>query len=389
MNAVPASGSLFPAGRTTVNCSASDGTNVVNGSFDVFVCVNPPAPATVWVDDNWVGLPNGTDVGSSRTIGCDAFATIQGGVTPSPRTGTVNVAAGSYVEDVSSARSSASSEPAPASDVRGPIGGAGATFQFTVGRRRRSRLHDHAPGQQRDRLEQPGLNSAGVAIQGRDERHASRQLVITGNRTGIDINNSTGITVHNNVIDDNRTGLIFRNVRPTTARSSRTRSSNNWTVGVLFLDAQRRHQRLRRRRRTARRSRGNNISGNWYGQIVDRQIRRRRCRCPGTNLKNFSGNWFGTVTPVITTANSAEPGYAAQIPVAFGGGATPPGGQPDIAGPASANFDITPLLESGTDTDVSLGHGLRVPGRLLGAHGRPTTAPRRARRAASPKARPS
>src|SRR5207237_2658728 len=32
--------------------------------------------------------------------------------------------------------------------------------------------------------------------------------------------------------------------------------------------------------------------------------------------------------------------------------ATPPGGQPDIAGPASANFQYVPFLQSGTDTNV-------------------------------------
>jgi hypothetical protein len=40
------------------------------------------------------------------------------------------------------------------------------------------------------------------------------------------------------------------------------------------------------------------------------------------------------------------------IPVAYGGSATPPGGQPDVAGPASANFRIEPILLSGTDTNV-------------------------------------
>src|SRR5207249_3882263 len=74
-----------------------------------------------------------------------------------------------------------------------------------------------------------------------------------------------------------------------------------------------------------------------------------------TNLKNFSGNWFGSNGPVITNANSTEPGYAAQIPVAFGGAAVPPGGQPEIAGPASANFDITPYLDNGTDTSATYG----------------------------------
>src|SRR5439155_25313935 len=95
----------------------------------------------------------------------------------------------------------------------------------------------------------------------------------------------------------------------------------------------------------------NNISGNWYAQIVDRQTG-GSLPAPGANVKNFSGNWFGTNAPVVTTANSAELGYAAQIPVEFGGTATAPGGQPDIAGPASANIDYTPYLDSGTDTNV-------------------------------------
>ena len=38
--------------------------------------------------------------------------------------------------------------------------------------------------------------------------------------------------------------------------------------------------------------------------------------------------------------------------MAYGGTATPPGGQPDIAGPASANIVYLPLLCSGTDTNV-------------------------------------
>jgi hypothetical protein len=41
------------------------------------------------------------------------------------------------------------------------------------------------------------------------------------------------------------------------------------------------------------------------------------------------------------------------VPAGYPGGtATPPGGQPDIAGAASANFKYQPFLLSGTDTDV-------------------------------------
>jgi hypothetical protein len=47
---------------------------------------------------------------------------------------------------------------------------------------------------------------------------------------------------------------------------------------------------------------------------------------------------------VISTDNSVEPGYASLIPVEFGGSAVAPGGQPDILGPASANFVVEPYL---------------------------------------------
>jgi len=67
------------------------------------------------------------------------------------------------------------------------------------------------------------------------------------------------------------------------------------------------------------------------------------------------GNWLGSAALVITSANSAEPGYAAQIPVAFGGSATPPGGAPSLAGPGVANIDYTPWLDVGTDTAVAFG----------------------------------
>jgi hypothetical protein len=144
--------------------------------------------------------------------------------------------------------------------------------------------------------------------------------------------------------------------------------TNNWTVGVLFLDAS---GGSNSPVQTALHSAfsNNNISANWYGQIVDRQSGGSLPAPNTTNLKNFRGNWYGTTAPVRTTANSAEPGYAAQIPVAYGGSATPPGGQPDIAGPASDNFRVDPILLSGTDTNVET-----TPGRgTNGFQGAPNT----------------
>ncbi|MFL6209512.1 MAG: beta strand repeat-containing protein, partial [Pyrinomonadaceae bacterium] len=58
-------------------------------------------PNTVYVDDDWVGLANGTDpdgAGPATSIGFDAFAMIQGGIDGVAANGTVNVAAGNYAE---------------------------------------------------------------------------------------------------------------------------------------------------------------------------------------------------------------------------------------------------------------------------------------------------
>ena len=46
-------------------------------------------------------------------------------------------------------------------------------------------------------------------------------------------------------------------------------------------------------------------------------------------MRNLQGNWFGPTPFTIVQQNSSgEPGYAAQIPVDFGGSATPPASTP-------------------------------------------------------------
>jgi len=62
--------------------------NVAMCSFTVLVSPST-APSIVYVDDSYVGLPAGTfvsfpwpgSIGGPYVIGCDAFATVQGGVT--------------------------------------------------------------------------------------------------------------------------------------------------------------------------------------------------------------------------------------------------------------------------------------------------------------------
>jgi hypothetical protein len=88
--------------------------------------------------------------------------------------------------------------------------------------------------------------------------------------------------------------------------------------------------------------RNNRITGNWYSEVEFREP------ATGANL-NMSGNYFGT-SITRTTTPSGEPGYLSQIPVEFGGAATPPGSHPTIAGVESARVDYSPYLNLGTDT---------------------------------------
>lgn len=300
------------------------------------------------------------------------YTTIQAGINAANPGDTIQVCAGTYDEDVTVNKANLKIVGAGAgsTNVRGPIGGGGSTFviadsgveirNFTI-----TRLGNNTTD-----WNNPGLNTAGISIQGLSITGALiHDNVLTGLRTGIDINNSNGHIIRNNVIDFNRTGLIFRN-QTDNITFVENFVTNNWTVGVLFLDAS---GGTNSPAQTALNSRfrNNNISANWYGQIVDRQSG-GSLPLPGTtNLKNFKGNWFGTTSPVVTTANSAEPGYAAQIPVAYGGSAVPPGGQPDIAGPASANLRYDPVLAVGTDTNVET-----FPGRgTFGFQGAGATVP--------------
>jgi len=328
---------LFRAGGTAAPSTAGKGFLIDD------LLVN--APSTLVVDDD-MACPGAT------------FSTIQAAVGAANPGDLIQVCSGTYNEDadLNKAGITLSGAGAGSTTISGPIGGATSTIRVSASDVEISGFTITRDGNNTTDWNDPGLNSAGVSVQG--QAITGMQVhdnVFIGNRTGIDVNNSNGHTIRNNIIDNNRTGLIFRN-QTDNITFTENQVTNNWTVGVLFLDAS---GGTNVPVQTSLNSNftNNNFSGNWYGQIVDRQMG-GSLPAPGTtNLKNFRGNWFGIRTPVITTANSAEPGYAAQIPVIYGGTATPPSGQPDIAGPASANFQITPLLTSGSDTNVETAGG--------------------------------
>jgi hypothetical protein len=350
-----------PAGAALSTWTLSDPTDLigstvggnrygwfVNNGFSFLAIDNtmlttPPQCTT----DCYVDAATGNDNNGGTSV-VDAKKTIQAAINQVNVGGTVHVAAGTYNEDVSANKANVTLQGAgiDVSTIVGPIGGGGATVAvsaagvvidgFTVTRAGNNPTDWNL-----------AVNTIGVAVQSQGNTVELRNSKITGNRNGVDINNSNGNSIHNNIIDNNRTGMIFRNQTDNTSVVNNF-ITNNWTVGILFLDGSGGTNSPPQSALNSTFS-NNKISGNWYGQIVDRQTG-GSIPAPGTNLKNFSGNWYGTTAPAYSTANSAEPGYAAQIPVIYGGAAVPPGGQPDILGPASANFDFTPYLATGTDT---------------------------------------
>ena len=102
----PPANTYVSLGVTNVTLTVSDdGGNSTNHIVVLTIVDTRPAPVVTYVDDNYTGLPSGAVVkfpnggsGADHYIGCDAFATIQGGIDRVATNGTVNVAAGSYAE---------------------------------------------------------------------------------------------------------------------------------------------------------------------------------------------------------------------------------------------------------------------------------------------------
>lgn len=291
--------------------------------------VSPAVLSRVFVNKNSTETTeNGGRLYPYKTIQPSTSRIVTGGV--------VDVAPGTYDEDVVIGKAATfQGAGIDQTIVRGAIGGAtGATFDvdasdvtiegFTITRLGNTAAQWNDP-----------LNSAGVAIQ-LVNNVTVRNNKFTGNRTAIDINASNGNQVKNNIIDFNRTGMVFRN-QATNNIVEENQVTNNWTVGILWLAASTEDA-------TGTRFFNNNISGNWYTQIENRSLT--------GGVKDFSGNWLGSTILTTADTNGAEPGYAALIPVEYGGTATPPGNAVSVRGAGFSLMDYTPWLASSTDTNT-------------------------------------
>ncbi len=295
-------------------------------------------PSITYVDDDWTGTTPGTDpdgAGPATNFGYDAFATIQGGINGVATGGTVNVAAGTYTEDVAVNKAGIVVQGAgpDASTIVGPhnagsantvnMTGAGVTVRgFTITR------SGNTTAAWATNIKNQGVNinsANGMTLE---------NCKITGNRNGIYVaQSSNSHSIRRNVIDFNRTGLhMVDNNGPNLVEENFI--TNNWTMGVLI--------RTEGGTQGLATVRNNNITGNWYSEIEYREP-------AAGGLQNFSGNYLGA-TITRTTTTSGEPSYTSQIPVLYGGTSVPPVSHPTIAGPESAKVDYSPYLTFGGDT---------------------------------------
>lgn len=264
------------------------------------------------------------------------YSTIQSAIDDASAGDVIQVSPGTYNEDVTvnTQVTIVSSGGAGDTTVAGPIGGGFATFDINASGTILDGFTVTRDGNDISTWNDP-LNSAGVSIQGAGNVEV-RNCIFSGNRTGIDINASSGNHIHHNKIDFNHTGMILRNGCPDNTVES-NEVTNNRTVGILWLGPP-----FLPGDGTGCSFVNNKLDGNWYAEIENRTV--------DGGLKDFSGNWLGTNTPTVSTDLGAEPSYTVHIPVEFGGTATDPGGNPAVRD-ATALYDFTPWLDSDTDTD--------------------------------------
>src|SRR4051794_1655212 len=144
-------------------------------------------------------------VPTTRTVcasGCD-FTTIQAAVDAANPGDTVSVQPGTYVEDVLIGKSLTLQGASSANTIiSGAKGGDTATVRVSTTGVVVDGFGITREGNNMTDWNDPTLNSVGLAVQGQTAAVEARNSRFFGNRSGVDINNSNGNSVHNNVIED-------------------------------------------------------------------------------------------------------------------------------------------------------------------------------------------
>ncbi|MBP7849770.1 MAG: right-handed parallel beta-helix repeat-containing protein [Lentimicrobiaceae bacterium] len=277
------------------------------------------------------------------------YGTIQAAINAATSGDVIEVAAGTYNEDILVNKTlTISGAGQGQSIITGPLGGSKHTVSLDANNIVFEGFTVTRAGNNTTDWGSTNLNDQGILITQLKSGCTIQDCEVTGNRNGIYLNNTQGHTIKNNNIHFNRTGIQFVNDVSNCVLHDND-IMDNWTMGVLFY-----YSAGFTNISTGFHAYDNNISGNWYSQVESKTV--------GANTTasyNFRSNWFGNPTPVVTTNPGGEPGYAAQIPVAYGGTASAPATrQGDITGDLSALIDYDPWWADAAMT--TLGSNLPV-----------------------------
>jgi uncharacterized repeat protein (TIGR03803 family) len=191
---------------TVINPAPGGGTSA-GLTFQVLA-----APTSVFVNGAWAGDPLGTAVtwtdGTTHYVGYDAFGTIQAGVNAVAADGTVDVAAGTYTETDTIARSMTIDG---AGSLAVTVNGAGAGSVFTI---------------------QPGITAtiAGLTITGGDSANGGGGVLNDGGTITINNCTFTGNAAPGTALSDSGAGLS--NTGDGTATISGCTFSDNSATGL-------------------------------------------------------------------------------------------------------------------------------------------------------------
>ncbi|HVV66447.1 MAG TPA: right-handed parallel beta-helix repeat-containing protein [Candidatus Saccharimonadales bacterium] len=243
--------------------------------------------------------------------GCDS-TTIQGAINLATSGDTINVAAGTYTENVTVNKAvsimgaGAASTKIVATDGNSTpltFSTSGATVSgFTI-------THDYTPAEK----SAWNFNNNGVAFGQLTTGNTLENSTVSLSRNGIYINRSQN-NIINNTITDNRTGINATNTIDGTNITGNT-ISDNWTLGFVYYDSG-----YSTNFNTVTMT-GNTFDNNWYTQVEVKTA------AGSSGTLDVTNNTFSDSPVTYTTSSDAslnEPGFAAQQPVELGGSATKP-----------------------------------------------------------------
>ncbi len=197
--------------------------------------------------------------------------------------------------------------------------------------------HEYTP----DELEAWNFNNNGVTFGQGKSGNTLENCIITLNRNGIYLNNTTGNNILNNKIHNNRTGINMCNIINGT-EIKRNQILDNWTLGIVFYDG---GTEATAAVLTTVTIDENTFEGNWYSDILIKDANSTSGFSSTGTLNVGNKNSFLDYSSVtFTTSKNTvldEPAFTLQKP-AFLGGTGEYANAPSFVIPALRNSSSEP-----------------------------------------------